>query len=132
MGAIDYEQADMSKHHFPISENEKILIKKKVSMGPKLTGNFSCGIYLRDIDKCREQFLNKPSRSKCSMWAHRIFQVQILKDYDSQKSAKEQFPQRSTNLLNEKRQIMLTNHIYPLRPPKRCSLGNFLNCILRR
>ena len=35
------------------------------------------------------------------MWAHRIFQVQILKDYDSQKSVKEQFPQRSTNLLNE-------------------------------
>lgn len=30
---IDYEQVDMSKHHFPISETEKILIKKKVSMG---------------------------------------------------------------------------------------------------
>jgi len=36
MNVIDYEQADMSKHHFPKSENKNILIKKKVSMGPKL------------------------------------------------------------------------------------------------
>lgn len=54
-------------------------------MGPKLTGNFSCGIYLRDIDKCRGNWnSNKRSRAKKACGPHRIFQVQILKDYDSQ------------------------------------------------
>lgn len=36
MGAIDYEQAHVAKYDFPKSVNKKILIKKKVSMGPKL------------------------------------------------------------------------------------------------
>lgn len=36
MGATHHEQAHMSKYDFPRSVNKKILIKKKVSMGPKL------------------------------------------------------------------------------------------------